>query len=219
MPTASNLYHQPGQTIPNLVISKVGADGTVCIFTQLGSDLVADLQGWFTAGSYEGMTPVRVLETRSADGQIGFSGPRPRAGQTVRLHVGGTFGVPADAAAVVLNVTAVDPTGAGYVTVWPCGASRPTASNLYHQPGQTIPSLVIAKLGTGGDVCIFTQLGTDLVADLQGWYPTYGLDTFAAASGRPSSGTPGLTRARSDPPTQLPSRRADRLASAAARHV
>ena len=121
--------------------------------------------------SYAGVTPVRVLETRSGAGQIGFAGPRPVAGQTVQLHLGGTNGVPVDAAAVVLNVTAVDPSGAGFVTVWPCGSPRPTASNLYHQPGRTIPNTVIAKLGVNGDVCIFTQLGSDFVADLQGWYP------------------------------------------------
>jgi hypothetical protein len=89
----------------------------------------------------------------------------------VELLVGGVNGVPVDAAAVVLNVTAVGAGGAGFVTVFPCGGSRPTASNLNFVGGQTVPNLVVSKLGVGGKVCVFSQVGVDLVADLQGWFP------------------------------------------------
>ena len=159
------------------VLSYAGGDGNDVTLTYVDIDSLPSTDPddpetgdpW-TPTAYEGMTPVRVLETR-APGQIGYTGPRPAAGGVVQLHLGGTNTVPTDAAAVVLNLTAVDPTGAGYITVWPCGDPRPTAANLYHQPGQTIPNTVITKLGTNGDVCIYTQLGSDLVADLQGWYP------------------------------------------------
>jgi hypothetical protein len=36
-----------GATTPNAVVSKVGADGTVCLFTQSGTHLIADLNGYF----------------------------------------------------------------------------------------------------------------------------------------------------------------------------
>jgi hypothetical protein len=48
-PTASNLNLGPDQAVPNLVVSKVGADGQVCLFTMSDADLVVDLQGWFAA--------------------------------------------------------------------------------------------------------------------------------------------------------------------------
>ena len=35
----------------------------------------------------------------------------------------------------------------------------------------TVPNAVIAKIGDGGKVCIFTQATVDLVADLNGYYP------------------------------------------------
>ena len=82
----------------------------------------------------------------------------------------GRGGVLGDASAVALNVTAVDPGGAGYVTVWPCGSSQPNASSLNFEAHQTIPNLVIAKLGSGGRVCVYTSAATHLLADLEGQF-------------------------------------------------
>ena len=78
----------------------------------------------------------------------------------------------ADADAVVLNVTVTDPERAGYLTVYPCGATRPLASNLnYDSVGQTISNTVIVKVGVGGKVCIFTSGSTHLIADTNGYVP------------------------------------------------
>ena len=68
-----------------------------------------------------------------------------------QLQVGGVAGVPADAAAVTLNVTVTNPSAAGFVTVWPCGQPRPLASNLNYVAGQSVPNLVLAKLGAAGE--------------------------------------------------------------------
>jgi hypothetical protein len=72
---------------------------------------------------------------------------------------------------VVVNVTAVQADGDGFVTVWPCGQPRPTASNLNVRAGQIVPNLVVAKLGRDGKVCLYSHVGIDLIADLQGWHP------------------------------------------------
>ena len=79
--------------------------------------------------------------------------------------------VPATASAVVLNITGVDATEAGYVTVWPCGQDMPTSSSLNLLAGETRPNLVVSQVGAGGEVCIFTERGTHLLADLAGWFP------------------------------------------------
>lgn len=47
MPTASNLNHMSGQTVPNAVVAKIGQSGQVCIFNQSATDLVVDVNGWF----------------------------------------------------------------------------------------------------------------------------------------------------------------------------
>ncbi len=166
----------PGETIPNLVIAPVGADGTVDLYNGANGtiQLVADVSGWFStgtavAGGLTPLTPARILDTRSGNGA---SGP-VKAGQTVKLQVEGRGGVPASGvAAVVLNVTVTQPTAAGYVTVWPDGATRPPTSALNFSPGETIPNLVIAPVGADGTVDLYNGAnGTiQLVADVSGWW-------------------------------------------------
>jgi hypothetical protein len=48
-PTSSNLNLTAGSTSPNLVISKVGVNGTVCLYTLSGTHLLADVMGYFPA--------------------------------------------------------------------------------------------------------------------------------------------------------------------------
>jgi hypothetical protein len=115
------------------------------------------------------LVPERLLDTRSS-GQVGYVGGKPVAGQVLQLQVTGRGGVADDAKAVVLNVTGNDATGGGFVTVWPCGTVMPTASNLNLEQGETKPNLVISKVGVGGKVCVFTQNGTHLLADINGYW-------------------------------------------------
>jgi hypothetical protein len=213
-PLASNLNWVPGQTVPNLVEVALGADGTVSFFNSGGSvDVIADVQGYVsgavagTAGLFNPLVPARILDTRPGSGQ-------PHAGQTMTigssldLQVTGVGGVPGAAvAAVVLNVTVTAPTDAGFLTVFPTGVARPLASNLNFVPGQTVPNLVIAAVGTAGTVQIFNSAGNvDVIADVVGWF-TDGTDPAATGSlfsgltparitdTRPGSGQPnaGLT--------------------------
>ena len=173
-PTASNLNLVVGTDRPNLVVTKIGTAGKVCIFTQNAGHFVADINGYMPAGTkYVSLVPSRILETRPPT-QAGYAGDKPAAGSTVQLHVVGTGSpaVPGDATAVVLNVTGTEATADGFVTVWPCGAPQPTASNLNLTAGSTAPNLVMSKIGAGGDVCLFTQSGTHLVADLAGFWPS-----------------------------------------------
>ena len=87
----------------------------------------------------------------------------------MELVVAGRGGVPADAEAVMLNVTAVRPAGRGYLTVYPCGADRPLASSVNYVAGDVVGNAVLAKVGTGGKVCIFTLWAADIVIDVNGF--------------------------------------------------
>ena len=91
------------------------------------------------------------------------------AGGTVVLQVTGRGGVPASGvSAVVLNVTVTAPTSAGYLTVYANGTARPGVSNLNFVADQSVPNLVIARVGTGGKVALFNgSPGTvQLIADV-----------------------------------------------------
>ena len=84
------------------------------------------------------------------------------------LIVRGRAGVPTSATAVVLNVTAVDARGPGFITVFPCGSPRPTASSLNFVAGSTVANAVVSKIGPAGTVCLFSYESTDLVVDVTG---------------------------------------------------
>ena len=90
------------------------------------------------------------------------------------MKVTGVGGVPAaGVSAVVLNVTATEPSATTFVTVFPSGAARPMASNLNVERGQTVPNLVVAKVGGDGRVAIFNHQGsTHVVADVVGYFAT-----------------------------------------------
>ena len=171
-PLASSGNTAAGETRAMLVAAKIGTNGNVCIFTSGSTDIIVDLQGFEPATSnYVPLVPERVLETRSPV-QIGYSGLKPRGGQTVEVKVTGfgTSQIPATAASVLLNVTAVDADGAGFATVFPCGTARPNTSNLNFRSG-AISNLVSAKVGDGGRVCIYTPNSVHLIADVTGYYP------------------------------------------------
>ena len=169
-PEASNLNYAAQQTIPNLVIAKPGVGGKVCIYSFAAIDVLADVSGFFPAGSgFAPITnPTRVLDSRNG---VGAPAARLGAGSTLELQVTGVAGVPGDAAAVVLNMTAVNAQAPGFATVYPCGQARPEASNLNYAAQQTIPNLVIAKPGVGGKVCIYSFAAIDVLADVSGFFP------------------------------------------------
>ncbi len=68
-------------------------------------------------------------------------------------------------------MTATSAQAAGFVTVYPCGEARPTASNVNYKTGGTIANAVISKVGAGGKVCLYTERATHLVVDVNGWFP------------------------------------------------
>ncbi len=48
-PTASNLNVVAGRITPNAVFTRIGANGTVCVFAQTTVDVVVDISGSFLA--------------------------------------------------------------------------------------------------------------------------------------------------------------------------
>ena len=55
--------------------------------------------------------------------------------------------------------------------MFPCGAPVPNASNVNYVAGDTVPNAVVAKLGAGGKVCVFSYAATDLIVDVNGTFP------------------------------------------------
>ena len=169
MPDSSNLNFLPGEIVPNMVTVKLGTGGAIRLFSNNGCPhIVVDILGYYpsgttTPGGLVGITPSRALDTRVTGPCVGTT---PRT-----LTLAGTNGVPANATAVVLNVTVVSPWGAGYTTVWPAGVSRPGVSNLNFVAGQVVPNMVTVKLGTGGAIQLYSFNGCpNIVVDVFGYF-------------------------------------------------
>ncbi|MCX6519281.1 MAG: cadherin-like beta sandwich domain-containing protein [Actinobacteria bacterium] len=169
-PWASNLNFAAGQTIANAVVSKIGLDGKVCIYSTAGAEVVVDVSGFFRVGAgdkYLPVTPARLVDTREA-------GVPVADGQVLEVVVAGRGGLPSDSTAAALNVTVAETTGPGFVTVFPCGGDRPLASNLNYVAGQTVSNAAVAKIGVDGKVCIYVKTAAHVVVDVNGAYTPTG---------------------------------------------
>lgn len=101
--------------------------------------------------------PTRILDTRTGLGLSGqFTSPEPRDLQvtgSVPTPAGDTVVVPDGATGVVLNVTAVQPTAPGFISVRPTGTpGAPTTSNLNFEAGEITPNAVTVALSAGGSI-------------------------------------------------------------------
>ncbi|MCB0997674.1 MAG: hypothetical protein KDB40_00120, partial [Acidimicrobiales bacterium] len=120
------------------------------------------------------LTPARLFDTRPSEpqGLVSVVKQKYGPGTLLTVKVAGAGGVPAGGvAAVSLNVTATEPDGSGFVTVYPCG-DRPGASSLNFVTGQTVPNAVVAPVSAGGEVCFYANANTHLLADVNGWFAT-----------------------------------------------
>ena len=133
-------------------------------------------------GPYSPLVPLRICDTRAGNpsnldaapasqcnGGSDNAGSRIRAGGTETITAAGNFGVPTNATAVVLNVTAVNPAGSGFVSAYPTGAALPTTASVNYSAGQAVPNLVEVGTGTNGEVSFFSSKQADLVVDLEGY--------------------------------------------------
>ena len=176
IPLASNLNLGPASTRPNLAIVKVGTGGAITLHNMFGStDMIVDVVGAFGPSGtdlFQPSAPVRILDTRTTLVPSGWPPNQPiHAGQTLTMPIVGQAGIPSNATAVLMNMTATDVTNDTFITIWPNGGSQPGTSDLNPIAGDTAANLVAATLGSGGAVRVFNLSGTvDLVADTGGWF-------------------------------------------------
>lgn len=157
-PEASLINFVRGQTVANSVVVPVPADRRVCGYSSVPTQVLVDLEALFTTG-YDAVGPTRVLDTR-----VGVGGYRGRR-TTMTVPVGEA--VPG-ARAVVMNLTTVNPVGAGSLLIWPCEASRPTTPLVEFRAGQTVANSVVVPLGASGDLCLKTSSATHVLIDVAG---------------------------------------------------
>ena len=72
---------------------------------------------------------------------------------------------------MVINVVSVGAASPGFLTVYPCGTTRPRASNVNMRvAGGVSSNLAMVKVGDTNSVCVYSSTTTHLVVDFFGWY-------------------------------------------------
>ena len=145
------------------------------------------------ASTFVSIAPNRIADTRQA-AETGYAtfGFQRLDERTIRVQVTGRGGVPANAVAAVLNVTATNPSAPGWVKVVPTGSPPAEVSNINVEgSGQTLANLVTIQVPTSGpnrgqvDISCYDPL--DVVVDVAGAY-------VPAASATGSGRYVGLSR-------------------------
>lgn len=164
--TSSVNFSSSGAVEPNAVVIPVDASGEACVASLVPTEVIVDVAGWFD-GAIRSATG-RLIDTRElADGTARSVQPL----SPLRVSVLGHFGVPAGAVGVALNVTAVDPSGPGWLRVWPCGSPEPTTSSVnYSKAGAVEPNAVVVPVDATGEVCVATLVATEVIVDVSAWF-------------------------------------------------
>ncbi len=169
-PATSSVNFTAGSASPNSVMAKVGAGGRIRIFANVSVNVVVDVFGWFGPGGNARLftvVPNRVLDTRTSGVPVGSL-------QTIEVQIAGTEKVPVGASAAVLNVTATEAVGSGYLTVFPSNRDLPLVSSVNYEATVPRPNSVIAPIGPDGKIKIFSNQQTHVVVDVMGWFGTAG---------------------------------------------
>lgn len=122
------------------------------------------------------IVPCRLADTRAGSDNVGPRATPIGAAETLQLTVWGTNGnctIPNTATGIATNVTAVGPTAASYLSVFPADANpRPTASNLnVTSTSPPTPNQVTVALSATGAIGVYNNGGqVDVIVDIVGYY-------------------------------------------------
>ncbi len=176
-PTASSVnINGAGESVANMVIVPLSADGTVKIYSLTETHVLADVLGYVTddeatlasAGLFVPVEPSRVFDTREGEPAAGPKGLIP-ANRSITTEIAGVGPVPQSAGAAVLNMAYIA-TEPGFITLWPTGAPRPTTSNVNASVGGDVRANgAILRLGDGGNLNAYALTPAHLVGDVFGF--------------------------------------------------
>jgi uncharacterized repeat protein (TIGR03803 family) len=178
-PYVSTLNSPDGRVKASAAIVPAGASAAVSVYVTDTTDVVLDINGYFTtpgAGTLQfyPLTPCRVVDTRGADGDLG--GPSLQGGHERDFPVlEGDCGLPNTAAAYSMNFTVL-PKGprVRYLTVWPAGSPQPQVSTLNDPTGTNLANAALVPAGTGGAIATYVTDDTDLLIDVDGYFAPAG---------------------------------------------
>jgi hypothetical protein len=184
IPATTTLNSLNGSIVGNAAIVQAGTAGAINLLAGNGTDVVIDTNGYFAppglpqALSYYPVTPCRIADTRTGSGFTGVFGPPSLIGTATRNFPvqQSPCGIPSTAQAYALRMTVVAPGQLNYLTTWPAGLPLPIAATLNALNGGVIGNLAIVPAGaaSGGPISVYVSQNTDLVIDIDGYFPLSG---------------------------------------------
>jgi hypothetical protein len=176
--TSSLNFNGQNDTQSNRIIVPLSSQGTITVVNNNGSaDLIIDVEGYFTSNlatstgySLTNVTGARIADTRT-NSTAPFANSTLQPNASITIQITGINSVPITAQAVVINVTATNTMGWGYLSVTPDGSSSTSDVN-FTNAGQSTANLDIATLSPQGTITITNGSTTpvDVVVDLFGYY-------------------------------------------------
>ena len=223
-PDASNINFTAGNTTANAVMATIGVGGQVSFGSfNTSTHLVVDVTGWVTDNSadessnrFTSIEPQRYLDTRIGSSGSGSAGAAVGPDSSASVLISGRAPLPVGGiGAVVVNVTVVEPTADGYITVYPNGGSVPNASTINFKAGRTVANQATVPVSSDGKIAVFNKSGaTHVLVDVVGWWsgvpfvvvpptvvPPSGPRCVVVLHGK--GGTGYATRTRSDGATEF----------------
>jgi hypothetical protein len=186
VPTVSNLNLAAGQTAAVAAVVKTGGPAggpnKVVLRNAAGvTNVAVDIAGYFQTGTtrdrFHALTPTRIADSRSGVGcptALGAGGVC-----TLTVTAGGTTALPAQATAVVFNLTGVSGTSATDLRAYPGDAATvPQVSNLNLAARSVRANLVTVALPAANDtIKIRNSAGsTNVIVDIAGYYTSDATD-------------------------------------------
>ncbi|MBL8211223.1 MAG: hypothetical protein JNK87_10955 [Bryobacterales bacterium] len=121
------------------------------------------------------VTPCRIADTRAGAGFGGSFGPPTLTAGTTRDFPlpSSSCGIPGNARAVSLNVTAVPQSVLSFLTAYPTGIQRPLVSTLNSFNGRVVANAAVVPTGTNGSsgsVSVYVSDTSDVILDVNGYF-------------------------------------------------
>lgn len=192
-PNTSRLNYTRGQNLANEMIVPIGASGNVNIWHSAGNNhyqlVVTGYIG--SEDSPDGLRlniidQTRLIDTRNSGNKAPVAAQQPRS-----FSVRSNPNIPADAQAVVVNVTAVGPTTNGYARIWGGSQPMPSVSRLNYTRSQNVSNELIVPVGASGNINIWHSAGNNhYVLDITGYYAPEGPNLAKSQFGRTVQITP-----------------------------
>ena len=127
------------------------------------------------------VSPCRIVDTRHDNGTFGGPAIPANGSRSFPLTEGDNpCGIPSDAIAYSVNVTAIPVSTLGYLTIWPTGEGQPTVSTLNSLDGRIKANAAIIPAGTpNGSVSVYVTNTTNVAIDINGYFKTSDGSTLA----------------------------------------